>query len=79
MNRRDNLHSPAIAAQLLRNQARTGALRRALGRGLAALAQWRRVNRSRRELATLDAHELRDLGLSRSQALFESGKSFLQH
>ncbi len=40
--------------------------------------QWRRRSRSRRELSTLDEYQLRDIGLSRSQAAFESGKSFLQ-
>lgn len=32
--------------------------------------------RARRELARLDEHMLRDIGLSRSQALFESDKPF---
>ncbi len=77
MTRHDDQYSAATDSPLARSQA--GALRRALGRSTAAFKEWRRVSRSRRELATLDAHDLRDLGLSRSQALFESGKSFLQH
>ncbi len=40
--------------------------------------QWRQRSRSRRELSTLDEYQLRDIGLSRSQAAFESGKSILQ-
>ena len=46
---------------------------------IAAFREWRQVSRSRRELATLDDYQLRDIGLSRSQAMFESGKVFLQH
>lgn len=75
MNRHDDPYPSATGLR----RPRGGALRRVLGRSTAALKEWRRVSRSRRELATLDAHELQDLGLSRSQALFESGKSFLQH
>jgi uncharacterized protein YjiS (DUF1127 family) len=55
------------------------AARRALARTVATFREWRRLSRSRRELAALDEFELKDLGLSRSQAQFESNKSFLQH
>lgn len=49
-----------------------------LSRAIVHFRQWRQLSRSRRELSTLDDYQLRDLGLSRSQAVFESGKSFLQ-
>jgi uncharacterized protein YjiS (DUF1127 family) len=42
----------------------------------ATLGEWRRRASSRRELATLDDHALRDIGLDRASAAFESGKSF---
>jgi uncharacterized protein YjiS (DUF1127 family) len=45
---------------------------------LAAYREWRLVSRSRKELAQLDDYQLRDIGLSRSQALFESGKTFFE-
>jgi uncharacterized protein YjiS (DUF1127 family) len=45
---------------------------------LATLRQWRQRARSRRELAGLDDYLLRDIGVSRSQAQFESGKRFWQ-
>jgi len=44
----------------------------------ATFREWRLRARSRRELARLDEHQLRDIGLSPSQASFESGKSFLE-
>ena len=37
---------------------------------------WRRRVRSRRELAEIDDHMLRDIGLTRSVALTESAKPF---
>jgi uncharacterized protein YjiS (DUF1127 family) len=40
------------------------------------LATWRRRARERRELATLDARGLRDLGLSASDVNFEANKPF---
>ena len=49
-----------------------------IDRILATLRQWRQRARARRELAGLDDYVLRDLGLSRSQAQFESGKPFWQ-
>jgi len=56
--------------------------RQALGgridRALATLRLWRQRARSRRELAGFDDYLLRDLGMSRSQAQFESGKRFWQ-
>lgn len=53
----------------------TGELAR---RVVGVFRAWRRMQRSRRELAALDDYQLRDIGLSRSQAVFESGKSFLR-
>lgn len=52
-------------------------------RGLFELAaatfkEWRLRSHSRRELTQLDEHQLKDIGLSISQASFESGKSFLE-
>ncbi|MBL0390227.1 DUF1127 domain-containing protein [Ramlibacter monticola] len=45
-------------------------------RVLATLREWHRRARTRRELAGFDDYLLRDLGVSRSQAQFESGKPF---
>jgi uncharacterized protein YjiS (DUF1127 family) len=39
-------------------------------------ATWRRRARERRELATLDAHTIRDLGLVPSTIQFEANKPF---
>jgi len=49
-----------------------------IARVLATLRSWRQRARSRRELAGFDDYLLRDLGMSRSQAQFESGKRFWQ-
>jgi uncharacterized protein YjiS (DUF1127 family) len=40
------------------------------------LATWRQRARQRKELATLDARTLRDLGLSASDVNFEANKPF---
>lgn len=45
---------------------------------VATLGEWRRRDRSRRELASFDDHALRDLGLDRAGAAFESSKFFLR-
>jgi uncharacterized protein YjiS (DUF1127 family) len=49
-------------------------------RHLAALArllqEWRGRARSRREIAKLDDHAIRDLGISASQMRFEASKPF---
>ena len=47
-----------------------------IDRIMAMLRQWRRRAQARRELAGLDDYLLHDIGLSRSQAQFESGKPF---
>jgi uncharacterized protein YjiS (DUF1127 family) len=49
-----------------------------IDRALATLRLWRQRTRSRRELAGLDEYQLRDFGVSQSQAQFESGKRFWQ-
>ena len=40
------------------------------------LATWRRRARERRELATLDARTIHDLGLTTSEIQFEASKPF---
>jgi uncharacterized protein YjiS (DUF1127 family) len=40
------------------------------------LATWRRRAKERRELSTMDARTLRDLGLSASEVNFEANKAF---
>jgi uncharacterized protein YjiS (DUF1127 family) len=40
------------------------------------LETWRRRARERRELATLDARTIRDLGLSSAEIQFEANKPF---
>ncbi len=42
----------------------------------AAVARWRRRARERSELAAMNAHDLRDIGISRAQAEFEIRKPF---
>lgn len=42
------------------------------------LGAWRSRSRERRMLTQLDDRMLRDIGISRSQAMHESGKSFWQ-
>jgi len=51
---------------------------RVAGQATATYKEWRLRARSRRELSRLDAHQLKDIGLTVSQAAFESSKSFLQ-
>lgn len=47
------------------------------GRGIAArLRQWRRRARDRAELAALDDRMLADIGVSRAEAEFLSGRPF---
>jgi len=49
-----------------------------IDRMLAALRRWHQRSRARQELAELDEYLLRDIGYTRSQATFESGKFFWQ-
>jgi uncharacterized protein YjiS (DUF1127 family) len=44
----------------------------------AMLAAWRRRARSRRALARLGAHELRDIGISEAERRHECAKAFWQ-
>jgi uncharacterized protein YjiS (DUF1127 family) len=43
---------------------------------LATVATWRHRHRTRRQLAGLDLHALRDIGLGPEQARREAGKPF---
>jgi uncharacterized protein YjiS (DUF1127 family) len=58
---------------------RPHALGRMARRAIATFKEWRRRARSRRELSRLDEYQLKDIGLTTSQASFETGKSFLQY
>ncbi|MCI4429215.1 MAG: DUF1127 domain-containing protein [Burkholderiales bacterium] len=49
-----------------------------LEQALEMLSRWQERSRSRDELARLGEHQLKDIGLTKSQAMFESGKFFLQ-
>jgi uncharacterized protein YjiS (DUF1127 family) len=42
----------------------------------STIAAWREISRSRRVLATLDDHQLRDIGVSRDEARIEGEKPF---
>lgn len=69
-----SVHTAALATRtaLPRRAGRVGrSLTRAMGQWMAdALA----ARRQRRALAALDAHSLRDLGLTRDQALAEAAR-----
>ena len=47
-----------------------------LARPLRMLGQWRKRHRARQELLALDAHLLRDIGLTRGDAVREWQKGF---
>jgi len=49
-----------------------------LERAVEMLNRWQERSRSRDELARLGEHQLKDIGLTKSQAMVESGKFFLQ-
>ena len=51
-------------------------LRRQLTRALCTLNHWHERARQRRQLARLDAHQLRDIGISCEQALAEARRPF---
>lgn len=57
---------------------RPQALGRVIDRAIATVREWRLRARSRRELARFDEQQLKDIGLTISDASFESGKSFLR-
>jgi uncharacterized protein YjiS (DUF1127 family) len=54
---------------------RSGRLTRFVDGALAAVRDWRKRERGRRELAALDERTLHDIGLSRSDAQYLSHKS----
>ncbi len=56
----------------------SGSISRVLTTLRATFDEWQHRTRSRRQLADLDEHLLRDIGVSRSSALFESDKFFWQ-
>ncbi|HLI12226.1 MAG TPA: DUF1127 domain-containing protein [Alphaproteobacteria bacterium] len=51
-------------------------LRRGLARALDTLATWRAQARTRRELMSLSADALKDIGIGRSEAYSEYSKPF---
>lgn len=57
---------------------RPHALGRLIDRAIATVREWRLRARSRRELSRFDEQQLKDIGLTISDASFESGKSFLR-
>jgi uncharacterized protein YjiS (DUF1127 family) len=72
---RSYVRAPAPAWRTAAEPVRLG-LRSALSRALLVHLRWQEVARQRRALATLDDHMLKDLGLSRADALRESGRWF---
>jgi len=58
---------------------RPGSASGLIERMLATFSEWRQRSRARQELSELDDYLLRDIGYSRSQASFESGKFFWQN
>ena len=65
-----------LAAPARRPVGLVGRLRCRLQRLLAALAEHDRIARERLRLAALDERQLRDIGLTRRQALRESSRGF---
>ena len=57
---------------------RSGATQSLFARAMAALQTWVRRSRGRDDLTDLDAHLLRDIGLTRSQVESERSKFFWQ-
>jgi uncharacterized protein YjiS (DUF1127 family) len=51
-------------------------LRAALSWGILTLLRWQELARQRRALGALSDHMLKDLGLSRADALREAGRPF---
>lgn len=56
--------------------APAGGLGRALRQAAATLRRWVRVTGQRRQLGELDAHQLRDIGLTRHEAAREARRHF---
>jgi uncharacterized protein YjiS (DUF1127 family) len=60
----------------LTSQSVLGALAQSVARGLDQLLEWQDRARQRRQLASLESHILKDLGLSRADVAGESSKPF---
>lgn len=72
-----NTHaSSTVARPDLGLRAPSLALSAPLGALRALLREWRHRSRSRRELAELDEHLLKDVGITRDQARTEIDKPF---
>jgi len=56
--------------------SRRHSLRQLLRRAVTVLREWHRRHRGRGELATLDDRMLRDIGITRVEALYEIDKPF---
>ena len=69
-------HSPARAPSRVPRNAVPRRLRAAAEGVVATFAEWRRRRRGRIQLALLDDHMLRDIGLSRAEAWYEINKPF---
>jgi uncharacterized protein YjiS (DUF1127 family) len=55
-----------------------GALLATMRRAVATVVTWHKRTRERAQLAALDAHLLRDIGISRDAAQWECNKPFWQ-
>lgn len=67
------LNCPAVPAA-----RRSGATRSPFARAMAVVQTWLRRSRGRDDLAELDEHLLRDIGLTRSEVENERSKFFWQ-
>ncbi|HEX3954245.1 MAG TPA: DUF1127 domain-containing protein [Stellaceae bacterium] len=71
-----HLHSNSIARQLPRHEAAVDALSDATDWAFAAIREWTRRIRERRQLAGLDDRMLHDIGITRADAVRLGGKPF---
>ncbi len=73
----DTIHSGAELRSIRssRMAAQAGRARRLLMRSVDGIATWARKRKSRRVLRGLTDSELRDIGLTRKEAMNEVGKS----
>jgi len=65
------MHSIHLRAGLAPAAPAITSIRTALARAWATLGVWRRILRTRRDLAEMDPRMLSDLGISRAQAEFQ--------
>ncbi len=72
----DTIPIPTIRRRIAARPSRGGRWLAALTAVATTISFWRDRGRSRRLLATLDDHLLRDMGLSRVEAWRESDKHF---